>query len=90
MARTIRLNLTQEQELAAIGKALSSDWRIRILRLCSRQKMSIADMAKELCIPPSSCAMHVKILVDAGLLDRDTLQGEPWKCPAVLPQCGPD
>lgn len=75
MARTIRLNLTQEQELAAIGKALSSDWRIRILRLCSRQKMSIADMAKELCIPPSSCAMHVKILVDAGLLDRDTLQG---------------
>lgn len=75
MAKHVRLDLENVDELCDLGKALSSPIRIQILKLVNFQKLSIADISRELGIPASSAALHVKALQDANLIRIDEQPG---------------
>ena len=75
MAKNVYLNLGREEELTAVGRALSVPIRARILSLISREKLSVADIARELDIPASSCAAHIKALQEADLVRVEQLPG---------------
>lgn len=68
MAKILRYNLDNEEMLANLGRALGNSIRIRILKLVSSQKLSIAEIARQLEIPASSAALHIKELEQAGLI----------------------
>ena len=63
-----RLNLEDEKELMALGKALSSEIRIRILELLQKEPLCVNEIAEILEIPPSSAALHVRVLQEANLI----------------------
>lgn len=62
------LNLTDEKELTALGKALSSETRIRILQLLGREPLCVNEIAELLEIPSSSAALNIRVLEEAGLI----------------------
>ena len=64
----MQLNLDEKEQLAKIGHALSTETRIEILQLLCYSKLNINEIAKRLAIPPSTVALHVKVLEDAGLI----------------------
>lgn len=68
MAKHIRLDLVNEEELCNLGKAISTPVRLKILSLVNFKKMSIAEIARELNIPASSAALNVKVLQEADLI----------------------
>lgn len=51
-------------------KALSSSTRIQILKLLTKKQMHITGLAKELMLSVPVVARHVKILENAGLIQR--------------------
>jgi predicted transcriptional regulator len=67
----LQINLDDKEKLNLIGKALSSDVRIDILRLLTEKSFNVNDIAEKLDIPASSAAMHVRALEDAGLIRCD-------------------
>lgn len=75
MAKIIDLGLEDEEELCLVGKALASPTRIRILKLLNNEALIIGEIAKRLDIPPSSAAMHVKILEQADLIMMEEQPG---------------
>lgn len=75
MINHIDLNLDDTKRLAAISKALSLEIRIEILKLLNRKNMNINEIAEELNIPRSSCAAHLSILEEAGLITTAHLPG---------------
>lgn len=75
MAKHVRLRLNDVEELNRLGKALSSPVRIKILQLLNSDKLSIADIARELGIPASSAALDVKILQNAHLVKIEEQPG---------------
>ena len=62
------LNLANEKELTALGKALSSETRIRILHLLGREPLCVNEIAELLEIPSSSAALNIRVLEEAGLI----------------------
>ena len=64
-----RINLEEEKELTALGKALSSEIRLRILGLLQDGPLCINEIAEILQIPSSSAALHVRVLEEAELID---------------------
>ena len=75
MAKNVYLNLGKPDELTAVGRALSVPVRAKILSLVTREQLSIADIARELNIPASSCAAHIKAMQEADLIRVDQLPG---------------
>ncbi len=75
MAKNVYLNLGKPEELAAVGRALSVPIRVKILSLITKEQMSIADIARELNIPASSCAAHIKAMQEANLIRLEQLPG---------------
>lgn len=75
MEKGRKLGLYQEGDLLRLGKALSSEVRIEILKLLRGQKMNVNEIAEQLKIPSSSAAVHVRILEEAGLLDTELRPG---------------
>ncbi len=75
MAKNVYLNLGKPDELAAVGRALSVPIRLRILSLISKERLSIADISRELGIPASSCASHIKALQEANLVRIEQIPG---------------
>lgn len=73
--QTIKLNLDHPKQLAIIGKALSVETRVEILKQLRHKKQSINELAEGLNIPPSSAAVHVKVLEEAGLIRTELLPG---------------
>ena len=67
----LQINLDDKEKLNLIGKALSSDVRIDILRLLSEKSFNVNEIADKLDIPASSAAMHVRALEEAGLIKCD-------------------
>ena len=57
-----------EEQIAKVASALSVKTRRDILRLINLSPYSINDIAWKLSIPTSTASIHVKCLVDAGLL----------------------
>ena len=70
-----RLNLEDEKELMALGKALSSEIRIRILELLQKEPLCVNEIAEILEIPPSSAALHVRVLQEANLIRTELKPG---------------
>ena len=73
MSQNISLNLDNAERLAAIGKALSSEVRIELLKLLCHCSLNVNEIAERMQIPPSSAAMHVKVLEEAGLIRTELL-----------------
>lgn len=73
MSQKIQLNLDDGKRLALLGKALSSDVRIELLRLLHHCSLNVNEIAERLELPPSSAAMHVKVLEEAGLIRTELL-----------------
>ena len=62
MERSIEVNLDDGKLLSSIGRALSSEVRIEILKLLKEKTLNINEIAEHLSIPASSAAAHVKSL----------------------------
>ncbi|WP_408071709.1 ArsR/SmtB family transcription factor [Butyrivibrio sp. JL13D10] len=75
MAKNVYLNLGKPDELTAVGRALSVPIRAQILSIIAKEQMSIADIARELKIPASSCASHIKALQEANLVRMEQIPG---------------
>ncbi len=73
MSQNITLNLDNTEKLALIGKALSSEVRIELLRLLCHCSLNVNEIAEHMQIPASSAAMHVKVLEEAGLIRTELL-----------------
>lgn len=76
--RHIALDLDRAEDYPAfemLGKALSSDIRLKILFLLKHQSMNIVELAEELNIPVSSTAFHVNLLEKASLINTEILPG---------------
>ena len=58
-------------------KAVSSATRLRILRLCNDREWTNRELAERLALDPSTVHRHVRLLVEAGLLESTGVrQGE--------------
>lgn len=68
MQRIDYLNFNRNEKIIAVGKALSSELRLRILKILEEQAYNVNEIAEHLGIPASSAAMHVKVLEEAGLI----------------------
>lgn len=68
MAKIIDLDIGNKEEVCKVAKALSSPMRLDILSMLNCKGMIISEIAKNLNIPASSAALHVKVLEEAGLI----------------------
>lgn len=62
------LNLDDDDRLEKLGNSLSSSIRRKILRLIVEKSYSLLELSRELNIPMSTAAFHVKILREANLI----------------------
>ena len=89
MKQTVKINLDDTAKLALLGKALSVETRLDILKILCHQDMNINEIAEALSLPPSSAAAHIRVLEEAGLI-KTTLQpgirGSMKLCSKVLEQ----
>lgn len=65
---TKNLTLLDDEELEAIGEALSSPIRRKILGLVNTKSYSILELAREINVALSTMSFHIKILKNAGLI----------------------
>lgn len=75
MQQSIKLNLDDCEQLSSIGRALSANTRIEILRLLCNKDMNINEIAECLSIPQSSAAAHVKVLEETNLIKTSLQPG---------------
>ncbi len=75
MLNSIDLNLDDEKKLTIVGKALSSEVRIDIIKLLFRQEYNINEIAEKLELAPSSAAAHIRVLEEAGIIHTTLLPG---------------
>ena len=68
MIQTIKLNLDDKKQLAAVAKALSVEVRIEMLKQLRFQELNVNELAELLDIPASSAALHVKVLEEANFI----------------------
>jgi predicted transcriptional regulator len=82
--KTIYIDLNHYDEKSiAILKALSSEWRLKILKLVGSEPSSVNQIAQILDIPLSTAAMHIKELEDAELIHttlRPAVRGQQKIC----------
>lgn len=71
MSKTESLDLSQVERITAIGKALSSEPRIRLLKELETRSYNVNEIAELLEVPASSAAMHVRVLEEAGLIETE-------------------
>ena len=97
MDKVFMASLENDSQMEKVVKVFNCKTRRDILRLLSRQNMSIWGIAQELNIPLSTVSEHVKVLVQSGLFTLQTRnmgkgkeeivvrQYEKIEIPAVLP-----
>lgn len=87
MKSKMKIGLDDTTRLALLGKALSVETRLDILKILCKKERNINEIAEALSIPPSSAAAHVRVLEEAGLI-RTALQpgirGSKKLCSKVL------
>jgi predicted transcriptional regulator len=64
----LELSIDEPNRLRTIAHALSSDVRIKILKLLSTSQENIVEIAEKLILPISTVASHIKVLEEAGLI----------------------
>ena len=62
------LTLLDDEELEAIGEALSSPIRRKIISLVTDKSYSVLELARTLNVALSTMSFHVKVLKNAGLV----------------------
>jgi DNA-binding transcriptional ArsR family regulator len=64
--------MTSSDSTTVLGwlKAAGEDSRLQLLALCARQELSVSDLAEALRQSEPRVSRHLKILCDAGLLER--------------------
>lgn len=72
--KRISLDLENTEQTALVGKALSSEIRLEMLKLLIEKSVNISELANEFNLPQSSAALHVKVLEEAGMI---TVQEKP-------------
>ncbi|POP31359.1 ArsR family transcriptional regulator [Lactonifactor longoviformis] len=82
------LDFDKKKELCSLGKALSSEVRIEILKLLEQQSLNVNEIAERLEIPASSAAMNVRVLEDAGLIRTELKPGVRGSMKICSKQCG--
>lgn len=75
LEKEVMLSLDQEEQLVRIGKAFSSEVRIRILKLLCEYELNVNEIAEKLNIPTSSSAVHIKALEEAELIEAKLMPG---------------
>lgn len=70
----IEYTLDDEQRLIALGKALSSENKLQIIRLLKKQTLSINDIAKQTNSPVSSTALNIKALEEANIVKTNLIK----------------
>ena len=66
--KRITLDLVDLEKTALVGKALSSEVRLKILKLLIDNSSNISEIAAAFGLPQSSAALHVKVLEEAGMI----------------------
>lgn len=66
--RDLYLNFDDEKQIEDISFALSSSYRIKILKLLTIDSYSIQELASKLDLAMSTVSFHIKILKEAGLI----------------------
>lgn len=66
--KRINLDLNDIEATTLVGKALSSEIRLNILKYLIKHSANISEIASEFGLPQSSAALHVKVLEDAGMI----------------------
>ena len=75
MEKVFDFTLDDGERLTLIGKALSSEVRIKILKLLCAYTLNVNEIAEKLELPASSAAMNIRVLEEAGLIDTEVQQG---------------
>lgn len=89
MRQIMDMNLDDTKQLILIGKALSVETRVEIIKLLQQEELNINEIAEKLSIPPSSTAAHIKVLEEAGIIKTTLLpgiRGSMKRCHVVLDQ----
>ena len=81
------LDFDKKKELCSLGKALSSEVRIEILKLLEQQSLNVNEIAEKLEIPASSAAMNVRVLEEAGLIRTELRPGVRGSMKICSKQC---
>ena len=80
------LKLENEKELMALGKALSSESRIKILELLQKGPLCVNEIAEILGIPASSAALNIRVLEEADLIRTELKPGVRGSMKLCIPQ----
>ena len=75
MSKILELNADNEEQLCNVSKALSSPDRIKILKLLYYNSYNIGEIAEHLSIPPSTAALHIRVLESADLIHTEQQPG---------------
>lgn len=75
MAKYMECSIDELEKVSTIGKALSSPVRLEMLQLLYENSLIIGEIAKEMKLPASSTAFHLKILEEAGLIRMEEQPG---------------
>lgn len=75
MSKKIELMADDEDRLCKVGKALSSEIRVQILKLLYYNSYNVKEIAHLLNIPTSSAALHVSVLEEADLIQTKQKPG---------------
>jgi predicted transcriptional regulator len=70
-----KIYLAKEDEIIDIARALSSEPRLKIIKLLGDKKMNVGEIAKALNIPQSTCVVNIQILEKAKLLKTEQASG---------------
>ena len=66
--KRIALDFNNKEKIVQVGKALSSEVRLDILKFLIDKSANISEIASTFQIPFSSAALHVKVLEEAGMI----------------------
>ena len=75
MAKVKEYDIEEMEELYDLGKALASPVRLEMLKLLYDKSLIIGEIAKEMNLPASSTAFHLKIMEKAGLIRMEEQPG---------------
>lgn len=73
--KRITLDLEDLKKTALVGKALSSEVRLEILKLLIETSANVSEIATAFDLPQSSAALHVKVLEEAGMISTNEKPG---------------
>ena len=74
-SKNLELTLDNIEQIQTIAHALSTTLRLKILQLIQGRGMSVNELARALDVPPSTVALNVQVLENAGLIRCDTQPG---------------